>query len=126
MGEMEWSRPVEATTRRTAPAWLQRISSRYLDWEDGLTLLLLLGATISVAATLEAGGWSKEMPALTLVSVLAICAALFISRSGISALLAWPASLVAGAAIVFWQTLIMVGPGDIEQRLDNLYFRFDA
>jgi len=126
MAEMEWTQPVAATTRRTAPEWLRRVSGRYLDWEDGLTLLLLLGATISVAATLEAGGWSKEMPALTLVSVLAICAALFISRSGIAALLAWPASLVAGAAIVFWQTLIMVGPGDLEQRLDNLYFRFDA
>ncbi len=126
MAEMEWTQPVAATTRRTAPAWLQRISGRYLDWEDGLTLLLLLGATVSVAAALEAGGWSKEMPALTLVSVLAICAALFISRSGIPAFLAWPASLVTGAAIVFWQTLIMVGPGDLEQRLDNLYFRFDA
>src|SRR3990172_4804856 len=125
MAEMQWTRPV-ATTRQTAPAWLQRISSRYLDWEDGLTLALLLGATISVAATLEAGGWSRQMPALTLVSVLAIFAALVLSRSGIPALLAWPASLVSGAAFVFWQTLVMVGPGGVEQRLDNLYFRFDA
>jgi len=125
MAEMQWTQPV-ATTRQTAPAWLQRISSRYFDWEDGLTLALLLGATISVAATLEAGGWSRQMPALTLVSVLAIFAALVLSRSGIPALLAWPASLVSGAAFVFWQTLVMVGPGGVEQRLDNLYFRFDA
>ncbi len=41
MAEMEWTQPVAATTRRTAPAWLQRISGRYLDWEDGLTLLLI-------------------------------------------------------------------------------------
>ena len=126
MAEMEWTRPVAAPARRTAPEWLRRLSERYLDWEDGLTLLLLVGATVSVSATLEAGGWSKQMPALTLVSVLAICAALLISRSRIPAILAWPASLVAGAAVVFWQTLIMVGPGGIEQRLDNLYFRFDA
>jgi len=125
MAEMEWTRPVAVPAHRT-PAWLQRLSVRYFDWEDWLTLVLLLGATVSVSATLEAGGWSKEMPALTLVSVFAAVAALLLSRSRVPALLAWPASVVAGAAVVSWQTLVMVGPGSIEQRLDNLYFRFDA
>src|SRR5574341_351564 len=126
MAQFQWTQPVAAPARQAAPEWAQRFISRYLDWEDVLTLVLLLGATVSVAATLESGGWSTEMPALTLVSVLAAVCALFLSRSGMLAVLAWAASLVTGAAIVFWQTLVMVGPGSIGQRLDNLYFRFDA
>jgi hypothetical protein len=126
MAEMEWTRPVPARAARPMPEWLQKLSNRYLDWEDALTLALLLGATVSVAATLEAGGWSKQMPALTLVSVLAILAAHVLSSSRLPALLAWPSSIVIGAMVVFWQTLIMVGPGSIEQRLDNLYWRFDT
>lgn len=126
MAEMHWTQPVAAPARPEAPAWLRRFLGRYLDWEDGLTLLLLLGATISVAATLEAGGWSKQMPALTLVSTLAAVGALLLSRSQMPVRLAFPASIVTGAVVVFWQALIMVGPGSIGQRLDNLYFRFDA
>lgn len=126
MAQFQWTETVAVPRREVAPVWLQRFAQRYLDWEDGITLVLLLGATISVAATLEAGGWSTTMPALTLVSVLSILSALVLCRSGIAAVLAWAASIVVGAAVVFWQALVMVGPGSIEQRLDNLYFRFDA
>ncbi|HET8943494.1 MAG TPA: hypothetical protein VFO59_01805, partial [Dehalococcoidia bacterium] len=126
MAQFQWTQPVAAPSRQATPEWVQRLVSRYFDWEDGITLVLLLGATISVAATLESGGWSTQMPALTLVSVLAAVSALVLCRSRIPAVLAWAASLSTGAAIVFWQTLVMVGPGSIGQRLDNLYFRFDA
>ena len=126
MAQFQWTQPVAAPSRQAMPEWAQRLITQYLDWEDSLTLLLLLGATVSVAATLEAGGWSKQMPALTLVSVIAAVCALVLSRSGVPAVLAGAASLVTGTAIVFWQTLVMVGPGSIGQRLDNLYFRFDA
>jgi len=125
MAEFQWTQPM-AARRQVAPRWLQRFSSHYVDWEDGLTLLLLLGATVSVSATLEAGGWSKQMPALTLVSVLSILTAFALTKSRIPAALAWAASILTGAAVVFWQSLVMVGPGSIAQRLDNLYFRFDA
>jgi len=123
---MEWTRPVRAAERRQLPTWAQRAWDRYFDWEDWLTLALILGATASVSVTLEAGGWSKQMPALTLVSTLAIVGALFLARSRLPALVAWAASVLLGATVVFWQTLVMVGPGSPGERLDNLYFRFDA
>ncbi|HSP56425.1 MAG TPA: transglutaminase domain-containing protein [Dehalococcoidia bacterium] len=126
MAEMEWTTRVAAPSRREIPPWVQKAVSRYLDWEDLLTLVLLLGATMSVAATLEGGGWSKHMPALTLVSVLAVVSAHFLSRSRLPAVLAWSASVVAGATVVFWQALVMVGPGSPEQRIDTLYWRFEG
>lgn len=126
MAEMEWTHPVPAAERRQLPAWAQRLWDKYFDWEDLLTLALLLGATMSVSVTLEAGGWSRQMPALTLVSALAIFAAMLLARSRMPMILAWPASVLAGSAVVFWQTLVMVGPGSVRERLDALYFRFDA
>jgi len=123
---MEWTTRVAAPPRREAPAWAQKAIGRYFDWEDLLTLVLLLGATVSVAGTLEAGGWSKHMPAITLVAVLAVFAAHFLSRSQLPAVLSWPVSAVGGAAVVFWQALVMVGPGSPEQRIDTLYWRFEG
>ena len=49
MAEMEWTTRVAARPRREAPAWAQKAIGRYFDWEDLLTLVLLLGATVSVA-----------------------------------------------------------------------------
>jgi hypothetical protein len=65
------------------------------------------------------------MPALTLVSVLAICSALFLSRSGITALLvARLAGRRSGHRVLAGAR--HGGSRRMEQRLDNLYFRFDA
>jgi transglutaminase-like putative cysteine protease len=66
------------------------------------------------------------MPPITIVSVLAIVASLLLARSGLSMLAAWPLAVVAGALVVFWQTLELVGPGNLEQRLDSIYFRFET
>ncbi|KKK60672.1 hypothetical protein LCGC14_3022010, partial [marine sediment metagenome] len=41
-------------------------------------------------------------------------------------LVAGPLAAVVGAAVTFWQTLEMVGPGDLEQRIDAIYFRFQT
>jgi Transglutaminase-like superfamily/Domain of unknown function (DUF4129) len=126
MAEFEWSRPSQPAAEQIAPPWLRRLSSRLTDWEDWLTLVLALGATMSVSLGLEQSGWSENMPPITLVSVLAIISSLLIARSGLSMLAAWPLAVLAGALVVFWQTLELVGPGNFEQRLDAIYFRFET
>ncbi|MEE8347682.1 MAG: transglutaminase domain-containing protein, partial [Dehalococcoidia bacterium] len=105
---------------------LRRLASRFFDWEDWLTLTLALGAMLGVSASLEEASWSRDMPAVTLVGVLALVFAMFLARSPLHVLLAWPLALFAGASVTFWQTLEMVGPGDLEQRIDAIYFRFDT
>jgi transglutaminase-like putative cysteine protease len=66
------------------------------------------------------------MPPITTVSIVAIVASLFFARSGLSMLAAWPVAVLAGALVVFWQTLELVGPGNLDQRLDAIYFRFET
>ncbi len=126
MAEMEWRAPARTTTTDVAPQWLQRLTVRMTDWEDWLTLVLALGATMSVSLGLESSGWSDEMPPITLVSVVALVVSLLIARSGLSILAAWPMAVLGGALVVFWQTLEMVGPGNLEQRLDAIYLRFET
>lgn len=126
MAEMELRAPARAVTTDVAPQWLQRLTVRVTDWEDWLTLVLALGATFSVSLGLERSGWSDEMPPITLVSVVALVAALLLARSGLSILAAWPLAVLGGALVVFWQTLEMVGPGNLEQRLDAIYLRFET
>ena len=126
MAEMDWARPVPSPATPVLPAWVRRLAGRYLDWEDLITLLLTLGATVAVAGTMEGAGWSDHMPALTLVSVLAVIGALIIARSDLHTLLAWPIGVLVGALVVFWQTLEMVRPGTLGQRLDAIYTRFDG
>jgi len=126
MAEFEWTRPATPATASVAPQWLRRLTVRLTDWEDWLTLFLVMGATMSVSLGLEQSGWSDRMPPITLVSVLAIVASLLIARSGLSIFAAWPLAVLTGALVVFWQTLEMVGPGDFEQRLDAIYLRFET
>jgi hypothetical protein len=126
MAEMDWTRPLPAAPPRELPAWLRGFAARFLDWEDWLTLALMAGAILSVSVTLETGGWSRNMPAITLVALLGAVTALVLTRLRMPALLAWPATIAIGGGVVFWQTLLMVGPGSLEQRLDAVYYRFDA
>ncbi len=126
MAEFEWTRPTAPSAARAAPQWLKRLTARLTDWEDWLTLVVALAATMSVSLGLEQSGWSDDMPPITIVAVLAIVASLLIARSGLSILAAWPLAVLTGGLIVFWQTLEMVGPGDFEQRLDAVYTRFDT
>ena len=128
MAELQLTRP-RPRARLLPPAaasWPGRLAGRFLDWEDWLTLGLGLGALLSVSLSLEEGGWSRDMPALSLVGVLALLAGLVLARSPLWALLAWPLAAVAGATVTFWQTLEMVGPGNLEERVDAIYFRFQT
>ncbi len=125
MAEYELSRPGPLATAPPGLATLRRHFDRYLDWEDWLTLCLMLGAVLSVSATLEAGGWSRQMPPITLISLIAAVAALVLARSSLPAPIALLLALCAGALVVLWRTLEMAGPGDIGQRADNVYWRFD-
>lgn len=124
---MQWTKPLpqQAFGRERGPLAVAAQLRRHFDLEDILTLGLLLAAICSVSAALESGGWSRSMPALTLVSVIAAVTALVLARFRIPALVAWTGGLLAGAAVVFWQALIMVGPGSLWYRLDQLWFRFD-
>ncbi len=107
-------------------SWLARLSGRFLAWEDWLTFGLALGSVLSVTLVLEAADWSGETPALTLVGMLALLAAMLLARSPVSAWLAWPLAALAGAAVMFWQTMVMVGPGSLGERADAIHFRFQA
>jgi transglutaminase-like putative cysteine protease len=123
MAEMDWTRPLPQ--REAVPSLLSRVP-KVIDWEAGITLFLLLGAVSSVAFPLEQNGWSRNMPPITTVAVISVVVAMLLARSRISMLLAWPLSLLAGAAVVAWQTLSMAGPGTLEQRIDAVYYRFGA
>ena len=125
MAELQWRRP-RPTPALPGSSGLRRLTGPFLDWEDWLTLGLCLGAVLSVSLSIESGGWSRDMPALSLMGVLALLAAMTLARSPLSALLAWPLAAVAGAAVIFWQTMVMVGPGSPGERLDAIYFRFQA
>ena len=123
MAEMDWAR---AVPRAEAPPSVLSRLPKVIDWEAGITLVLLLGAVTSVAVPLEENGWSRNMPPLTTVAVISVVVAMMLARSRISMFVAWPISILAGAAVVFWQTLSMAGPGTLQQRLDSVYYRFDA
>jgi len=125
MAEYELSRPGSLAAAPPGLTALRRLFERYLDWEDWLTLGLMLGAVLSVSGTLEAGGWSKQMPPITLISLIAAVAALALARSSLPAPAALFLALACGALVVFWRTLEMAGPGGIGQRLDNVFWRFD-
>ncbi|HLA19247.1 MAG TPA: DUF4129 domain-containing transglutaminase family protein [Dehalococcoidia bacterium] len=123
---MEWAQPVAAPAMPAADRPLRRLASRFLDWEDWLTFVLAAGAVLGVSISLEDSGWSRDMPDLTLVGLLALLLALLLARSSLPMLLAWPAAVVAGAGVVAWRTLAAVGPGGLEARIDAVYFRFDS
>jgi transglutaminase-like putative cysteine protease len=124
MAEMGWTR-LDAS-EGALPTRPVRLIGRFLDWEDWLTFGLTLGAVLSVALSMENTDWSRDMPALGLVGVIALTFAVLLARSSLPALLAWPLALVAGAGVTFWQTLEMVGPGSLESKVDAIYFRFET
>ncbi len=123
MALMQWPRTLAAPAAARFWRWL---ADRFLDWEDWFTFGLALGAVLGVSLSLEASGWSRDMPELTLVGMLGLLFALLLARSRLPMLIAWPLAAVVGAAVVFWQTLEMVGPGDLAQRVDAIYFRFET
>jgi transglutaminase-like putative cysteine protease len=124
---MDWARPSAATKPASAASALtlvKRWSGGLLDWETLITLGLLLGAVTAVAAALEDGGWRKNMPPLTTVSVIAVLSGTLLARSRLSAFVAGPLAILTGAAVVGWQTLVMAGPGTPSDRVTNVYDRF--
>jgi transglutaminase-like putative cysteine protease len=121
MAEMDWARPAPASE----PSLFARLP-RLMDWEAAIALALVLGATLSVTVVLEAGGWSRQMPALTNVGVLAVGVSTVLARSRLPWFLAWPLALLTGVVVVVWQTLAAVGPGGLEARIDEVYARFAA
>ena len=126
MAQIPWARLLPARPAPAPTTFLRRLAGRFFDWEDWLTLALALGAMLGVSASLEEASWSRDMPAVTLVSVLALVFAMLLARSPLHVLFAWPLAVLVGAAVTLWQTLEMVGPGDLEQRIDAIYFRFDT
>ncbi len=125
MAGFQWT-PSQPAPAPPAPTGLRRLLSHLPDWEDWLTLGLGLGAVLSVTLSLEAAGWSRNMPSLSPVGVLALLAAVLLARSPLRAPLAWLLAVVAGAAVTFWQTMEMVGPGNLEARVDAIYIRFQT
>jgi len=126
VAQMEWAQLIAAPAAVPAEQRpLRRLAARLFDWEDWLTFVLAAGAVLGVSISLEDSGWSRDMPDLTLVGLLALILALLLARSPLPLLLAWPAAIVAGAGVVAWRTLAAVGPGGLEARIDAVYFRFE-
>ncbi|MEK7248755.1 MAG: transglutaminase-like domain-containing protein, partial [Chloroflexota bacterium] len=125
---MEWTRPAATAAAQplTLGAIWQRVTASLFDWETMITLFLALGAAVAVSAPLEDGGWRRDMPPLTTVSVIAVLTGMLLARSQVSALIAWPLGVLTGAAVVAWQTLSMAGPGTLSDRATAVYDRFDA
>jgi transglutaminase-like putative cysteine protease len=126
VAELQLTRPAAAAPATTLEAAWQKVSSVLFDWEFIVTLLLALGAATAVSVPLEDGGWRKDMPPLTSVTVFAVIGGLLLARSRMSAIVAWPLGILTGAAVVGWQTLSMAGPGTLSDRLTNVYDRFGA
>ena len=57
MAEIGWDRRARVAGAPAAPEWLARLTARLTDWEDWLTLVLALGATLSVSAGLHEMFW---------------------------------------------------------------------
>ncbi|MDO8612003.1 MAG: transglutaminase domain-containing protein [Dehalococcoidia bacterium] len=123
---MEWAQLIAAPAAVPAEERpLRRLAVRFFDWEDWLTFALAAGVVLGVSISLEDSGWSRDMPELTRVGLLALLFALLLARSPLHLLLAWPAAVAVGAGVVAWQTLEAVGPGSLEARIDAVYFRFE-
>jgi transglutaminase-like putative cysteine protease len=122
MAGMDWAR----ARPQTAPA--ETIFDRLpkVDWEFVFTIALCLGAATAVSTALEDGGWSKDMPPLTIVVVIGLISAAVLAKSRMTMFMAWPIGIVLGAAVVLWQTMLLVGPGSLETRVNAIYTRFDA
>jgi len=126
VAQLEWAQPAAAPAALPAEERpLRRLASRFLDWEDWLTFVLAAGVVLGVSISLEDSGWSRDMPDLTLVGMLALLLALLLARSPLPMLLAWPVAVAAGVVVVAWRTLEAVGPGGLGTRVDAVYFRFE-
>ena len=125
MAEIEWGGSLTARPAPSTPTAISAWSKRYLNWEDWLTLALALAAAVTVAAGLETTGWSREMPALSLVAIIALVSAMVMARSRMSVFAAWPLAVFMGVLITAWQTMDAVGPGTFGGRVDTIYERFD-
>ncbi len=126
MAEIQWTRPVTARPPITFGALWQRLTGGLLDWEFVITLFLALGAVVAVAAPLEDGGWRRNMPPITIVGVISVTVGMLLARSRLSVFAALPLGILIGAIVVGWQTLAMVGPGTVSERITAVHDRFDA
>lgn len=126
MAELQIARRVPAAPSTAIEGAWQKFTALVFDWEFMVTLFLALGAAAAVSVPLEDGGWRKNMPPLTTVTVISLVTGLLLARSRLSAAVAWPLGILAGASIVAWQTLSMAGPGTLGDRAVNVYDRFGA
>jgi transglutaminase-like putative cysteine protease len=99
------------------PAWIT-------DWETWLTLALTLIVFLSVARSIESAHWVDNMPSLTLVSLLAICVGLALSR------VRWPEpaldliALVLGVPVVVGLSLVYMRADSVPAGLHEFLTRF--
>jgi hypothetical protein len=124
MAEFSWSRSRTTAAPTTTESLWSRLPQRYLNWEDWLTFGLALLAVLAVSYGLQSSNWSTQMPAIVLVSVLALTASLIMAKSRMSIFAAWPLAILLGALVTLWQTLDAVGPGTLETRVHAIYDRF--
>src|ERR1700730_8277329 len=71
------------------------------DWETWLTLALTLLVYLSVARSVESAHWVDGMPSLTLVSLVAICAGLVLSR------IRWPEPILDLIALLLGVPVVL-------------------
>ena len=99
------------------PAWVT-------DWETWLTLALTLLVFLSVARSIESAPWVDDMPSLTLVSLIGICAALALSR------IHWPEpilhvfALILGVPVVVGLSMAYMHSPSLGSGLHDFWTRF--
>lgn len=126
MAEFSWTRPHSPATATAEETFWSRLPQRYLNLEDLLTFGLALLTVLTVSYGLESSGWSRHMPALVLVSMLALVCSMIMAKSRLSMFSAWPLAVFLGALVTLWQTLDAVGPGTLEMRFQAIYDRFNT
>lgn len=107
-------------TREPRPAW--RPPGWLVDWEQWLTLGVMLLVVLSAAFSVQAADWVPGMPSLAVPSLAALLAAMFLARVRVNELLLHPPALASGLVVVTLQVLRFLD-GGVRDRLRELWDR---
>ncbi|HEY8491827.1 MAG TPA: transglutaminaseTgpA domain-containing protein, partial [Dehalococcoidia bacterium] len=121
--ESHWRDVFGAPSERPAAREPWRLPGWLTDWEQWLTLGVMLLVTLSAAFSVQAAGWVAGMPSLAVPSLAGLLTAMFLARVRRNELLLHPLGLTAGLAVVLLQVLRFVGEGGLRDRLDQVWDR---
>jgi transglutaminase-like putative cysteine protease len=101
------------------PAWLT-------DWEAWITFGLVLIVFLSVSRSVDNARWVQDMPSLTGLSFIALCAGLLLARVRAPEVILHVLALVLGALVVLWLTLHFIDGETLRVSLAQFKHRWAA